>query len=156
MARPRTVLIVVLAAISLLALGCKTAPPGETGTGGTQAKGTSAQSQGSSSSRAATGTSASTSTSSGRQATATGSTSRTRSTAVAGRGTTASRLPIGRGGTLQTLANLYRAVTGRSVDTFTIVENAIAAVVVLGGIGAAIAIGVRRHRRMASPADSRR
>jgi len=56
-------------------------------------------------------------------------------------------------GTLENLKHLYSVITGRKIDTRMVIDGAIAAAIVVLGIGAFVALSAIRHRRL-TPSSS--
>ena len=59
-------------------------------------------------------------------------------------------------GTLENLKNLYRVITGRQIDTRMVIDGAIAAAIVVLGIGAFAALSALRHRRLTTSSSHAR
>jgi hypothetical protein len=59
-------------------------------------------------------------------------------------------------GTFENLKHLYSAITGREIDTRKVINSAIAAGIVVLGIGAFVALSAIRHRRLSTSSSHAR
>jgi hypothetical protein len=59
-------------------------------------------------------------------------------------------------GTLENLKHLYSVITGREIDTGTVINSAMAAAIIVLGIGAFAALSAIRHRRLTTSSSHAR
>ncbi len=168
MEKPRSRAVVSLGLACLLATACQTAgTPGQspataetqaTASTSTQAKGTPTPSPAAAETQAAAGTATQakgtpnpSQVAAGRQALpARQPASRSGTTSAGARSGSSAQQKGARDGMLRNLGSLYRVITGREIDTTKVVDGAIAAGIIVLGIGTFATVRVIRRRRVIS------